>query len=109
MEIVSVILLVTGCIFILISAIGIHRMPDVYMRLSSTTKASTLGISLISLSLMLHFLSVDLVFRLILLNFLVFLTGPIAAHLIGRAAYKTDVKLWNKSIMDEMKDDSDKN
>lgn len=109
MEIVSVILLVTGCIFILISAIGIHRMPDVYMRLSSTTKASTLGVSLIALSLMLHFLSLDLAFRLILLIFLIFLTGPIAAHLIGRAAYKTDVRMWHKSIMDEMKDDNGRN
>lgn len=109
MEIISAILLITGCIFILISAIGIHRMPDVYMRLSSTTKASTFGVSLIALSLMIHFLSIDLVFRLILLIFLIFLTGPIAAHLIGRAAYRTDVKMWDKSVLDEMKDETGSN
>ena len=109
MEIISVILLIAGCIFILISAIGINRMPDLYMRMSSTTKASTLGISLIALSLILHFLSIDLAFRLILLIFLIFLTAPIAAHQIGRAAYKINVKMWDKSILDEMKDDTEGN
>jgi len=104
MELASVILLLSGCFLILISAIGILRMPDVYMRLSVTTKASTLGLTLIALSLILHFMSIDLAFRLLLLIFLIMLTSPIAAHLIGRAAYKTNVKLWRKSVIDEAKE-----
>jgi multicomponent Na+:H+ antiporter subunit G len=30
------------------------------------------------------------------------LTAPVAAHLIGRAAYYSNVKLWDKTWIDEL-------
>jgi len=46
-EILSGIFILAGTIFILLSALGIIRMPDLYTRMSATTKASTLGIGLV--------------------------------------------------------------
>jgi multicomponent Na+:H+ antiporter subunit G len=34
--------------------------------------------------------------------FFVFLTAPVAAHMIGRAAYVVGVPLWNGTIVDEL-------
>jgi len=46
-EILSGVFILAGTIFILLSALGIIRMPDLYTRMSATTKASTLGIGLV--------------------------------------------------------------
>jgi multicomponent Na+:H+ antiporter subunit G len=32
------------------------------------------------------------------------LTAPVAAHLIGRAAYYSGIKLWKKTWIDQLKD-----
>jgi len=37
------ILLLLGGLFMAIAALGVYRMPDLYMRMSSSTKASTFG------------------------------------------------------------------
>ena len=42
MEIVSGVLLLAGSLFILLSAIGVLRMPDLFTRMSATTKAELL-------------------------------------------------------------------
>jgi multicomponent Na+:H+ antiporter subunit G len=46
-EILIYILTSFGAIFILLAGIGVIRMPDLYLRISVTTKAATLGIGLV--------------------------------------------------------------
>jgi multicomponent Na+:H+ antiporter subunit G len=43
-ESISLILLLLGAIFMLLAAVGLVRMPDVLMRLHSSTKSATLGV-----------------------------------------------------------------
>ncbi|MCO6473842.1 MAG: monovalent cation/H(+) antiporter subunit G [Melioribacteraceae bacterium] len=101
-EFISVILVITGSLFILISAIGMLRMPDLYMRMSATTKAATLGVGFVLLGTAIHFWEVGIVSRsLIIISFLM-LTAPVAAHMIGRAAYFDGVPLWKETIHDEL-------
>ena len=38
-EIISIALLVLGAIALLLAAVGVMRMPDVYMRMQAATKA----------------------------------------------------------------------
>jgi multicomponent Na+:H+ antiporter subunit G len=88
----------------LLSAVGVLRMPDVYMRLQVASKASSLGAGCLMLGVALHFEGLDIVVRAILVVVFIFLTTPVSAHLIGRAAYITGVRLWDRSIVDELRD-----
>lgn len=97
------ILATLGTIFILLAAIGIIRMPDLYLRISVTTKAATLGVGLILVCLAIYFHNLSVGSRVLAIILFVFLTAPISAHLIGRAAYFTGTPLWKKSVLDQMK------
>jgi multicomponent Na+:H+ antiporter subunit G len=102
-EIISAIFIVLGSLFVLLSALGLLRMPDLYMRMSTTTKASTLGVGLILLGASIHFWEVGIVSRAIIIISFLMLTAPIAAHMIGRAAYFDGVPLWKGTVHDELK------
>ena len=92
-----------GVLFILLAAIGVVRMPDFYLRVSVTTKAATLGIGLILISAAIYFGDISVTSRVIAIIFFLFLTAPVAAHMIGRASYFIGIPLWKKSVLDEMK------
>ncbi|MBS4000939.1 MAG: monovalent cation/H(+) antiporter subunit G [Desulfobulbaceae bacterium] len=101
-DVVSAVLILSGAIFILISSIGLIKMPDIYMRMSATTKATTLGVGSILLGTALYFEEVGIITRAIIIIIFLFLTAPIGAHLIGRAAYFDGIPLWDKSIINEL-------
>lgn len=103
-ENITVVLLITGSVFILISAIGIIRLPDTFLRMSASSKASTLGFSLLILGVVFFFGDLGITFRMLATILIIFFTAPIAANLIGKAAYKSGSKLWQKSKTDELKD-----
>ncbi len=102
-EILSGVFLMLGSFFILLSAIGIIKMPDLYTRMSATTKASTLGIGLVLIGTSFFWGSVGIVVRSFAIIVFLLLTAPVAAHIIGRAAYFDKVPLWNKTHIDELK------
>lgn len=95
-------LLTTGSLFAVVAAIGIVRMPDFYMRISSTTKASTLGASFILGATALHFEDAAVSGKIIAIIAFIVLTTPVAAHMIGRAAHQSGVPLWKGSIRDDL-------
>jgi len=96
------ILLTTGALFAAIAAIGIVRMPDFYMRISATTKASTLGASFILGATALHFEDAAVSGKIIAIIAFIILTTPVAAHMIGRAAHRSGVPLWKESVQDDL-------
>lgn len=103
-EAVGAILILVGAIFSLISAIGGIRLPDVYTRSHAASKSSTLGVLCALVGTLLYFLISDGVFsiRLILGIFFVFLTAPVAAHVLCRSAYRNDVPMVG-ATEDELK------
>lgn len=102
-EILVSILLVLGAAFILVSAIGLVRMPDIFLRMSCNAKASTLGIGLLLLALATHFGEMDLSGRALATIGFIILTTPVASHRIGRVAYLDGAPLWEGTIIDEMR------
>lgn len=92
-----------GSVLILIAAVGLLRMPDLYLRISVTTKAATLGVGLLLLCTGMYFSEVSITTRAIAIVIFLFLTAPIGAHLIGRSSYFTGVPLWKKTKIDELK------
>lgn len=101
-EIIVVILSSLGTLFILLAAIGIVKMPDLYLRISVTTKAATLGIGLILLAAGIFFSDISILARVIAIIVFMLLTAPVGAHMIGRASYFIGVKMWHKSTIDEL-------
>jgi multicomponent Na+:H+ antiporter subunit G len=98
--IVSVLLLL-GSALSLLAAVGLVRLPDLYTRMQAATKAGTLGIILLAASVAAHFASMGVTARVLLIIFFVFLTAPVAAHVIARAAYSMGVELWSGTRLDE--------
>ena len=101
-EFVVTVAVVLGTVFGLLSAVGILRMPDVYIRLQVASKASSLGIALLMVGVAAHFGRLDVTIRALLVVVFLFLTAPVAAHLIGRAAYLMGVPLAEGSEPDEL-------
>jgi multicomponent Na+:H+ antiporter subunit G len=93
-----------GALFVLIAAIGVLRMPDLLLRTAAATKASTFGLGLILLGAALGFASLETVSKAIAIIGFVALTAPIAAHMISRAAYLDKVRLWEKTVINELGD-----
>jgi multicomponent Na+:H+ antiporter subunit G len=101
-DVVVVALLATGSGLMLLAALGILRMPDVYMRMSSASKASTLGSALVVAAVATHFGTVAVATRAVAIVAFLVLTIPVASHAIGRAAYLHGVALWPPTRRDDL-------
>jgi len=95
-------LLFAGTFFVMVAALGVVRMPDIYMRLSAASKASTLGASCILAAVALYFASTAVTGKVVAIIAFTLLTAPVAAHMLGRAAYFSGEPLWEKSTVDEL-------
>jgi multicomponent Na+:H+ antiporter subunit G len=96
--------LLVGAGFVLIGALGVVRMPDLMLRMHTTTKAGALGGGLIAVAAAFHFPEAGVIVRSVAILAFVVLTAPIAAHVIGRAGYFVGVPLWEKTLKDELKE-----
>lgn len=105
-DILSFISLLVGAIFIVIAGLGLYRMPDLFMRMSMTTKASTMGIGFILMGVAIRFYTdLTVVTKLIAIVVFVLLTAPVSAHMLGRAGYRDALtKLWAGTWVDELHD-----
>ena len=102
-SVIIAILASLGALFVLLAGIGILRMPDTYLRMAVTTKAATLGVGLLLLAAALYFNDLSTTTRVLAIIVFILLTAPVGAHLIGRASYIVGNKLWEGSVMDDLK------
>lgn len=101
--VLTTVLLVGGTFFMLVAAIGLLRMPDLLMRMHAATKAGTLGAGLLLLAVAVGFGEVGVTVRALATIAFLFLTAPVAGHVIGRAAYYAGgVRLDERTCMDEL-------
>lgn len=103
-EFLAALLILIGGIISVISAFGMIRFPDVYSRSHAATKSSTLAVLLTLLGAFLYIWASESLIsvRLLLGILFVYLTAPVAGHLIVRAAYRSNVKLSDSTIEDEL-------
>ncbi len=106
LEILVSSLLLVGLFFLLTGTFGLLRLKDVYSRMHATSKSTTFGVAGVLLAALLYFRFLGLSSGLkesLILGFL-FLTVPLSAHLIARAAYRTGVPMWLGGVADELAD-----
>lgn len=100
-DLIAVLLILCGTIFSFLSAIGLIRLPDIYTRAHALSKGSTMGVLFTLVGTFLFFIiEGHFSIRLFLGIFFVFLTAPVAAHVIVRAAYRSKVELAKVSVQD---------
>jgi len=101
-EAISAVLMIIGTVFMLLAGLGILRMPDLFLRMSATTKAATLGVSFFLLALAVYFSDLGITSRALATIIFVLLTAPVAAHMIGRAAYLGSIPLCKETVVDDL-------
>jgi len=101
-DLFSLMFMIIGAVFMLLAAIGVLRMPDLYLRMSATSKAATLGVICVMLAAALHFNDFAITARIIAIIVFLILTAPVAAHKIARAAYLAGPDLWPGTRHDEL-------
>lgn len=81
-------LILTGAILTFIGSLGLLRLKDFYMRLHGPTKATTLGVGSLLIASAVFFSSRDTGISLheVLITLFLFITAPISAHLLAKAA-----------------------
>ncbi|MCB0045586.1 MAG: monovalent cation/H(+) antiporter subunit G [Caldilineaceae bacterium] len=81
-----IVLATAGTLFMLISAVGILRMPGIYARMHAVGKAATLGVGLLLMAAGFYFGTGE-IWRMGALVLLFFFTSPVATTAMARAAY----------------------
>ena len=81
-------LILTGSLFALIGSIGLWKLPDFFMRLHGPTKATTLGVGSLVIGSLVYFSSRGdgLSLHELLITIFLFITAPVSAHLLTKAA-----------------------
>lgn len=84
-------LLVVGVAFALVGSFGLARLSDFYRRLHGPSKATTLGVGCVLLASALWFaFSGRPSARELLVLLFLFMTAPVSAHVLARAAMRLD-------------------
>jgi multicomponent Na+:H+ antiporter subunit G len=105
LDLVVVALMASGTFFMVVTAIGLVRFPDVYTRMHAAGKAGTLGIALLVLAPVVFFAGTEpfvsvrgclaIVFQL--------LTSPGATYLLAHACYVTEHPRHELTMLDDLR------
>lgn len=104
-ELLAAACLLLGTFLMVITGLGLLRLPDVFCRMHAAGKAGTLGVVLIILGAVIALAGTpnDVSIRGLLAVVFQFLTTPAATHLLARAAYVCDYPLSERTAVDELK------
>ncbi|MFM2655441.1 monovalent cation/H(+) antiporter subunit G [Vibrio owensii] len=94
MNIIVGVLLCLGTLFTLIASLGILRMPDLYTRMHAATKAGTVGLASLLLAVAIAIPDITVISRVIGTMLFIFITAPVAAHLLGKATQESGYQIW---------------
>ena len=82
----------SGCIFVLIGALGVLNLPEFWSRLHAASVVESAGMILLIAGLCIHSGLSLITVKLILLIIFLFLTGPTATHAVASAALVSGMK-----------------
>lgn len=99
--------IIFGLLFDFFGVLGLVRLPDVYNRLQAATKCVTFGSAgiLFGVFLMKGFSTFG--FKALLGIAFIFLTSPVAAHVIARAAHRSRIPLAEGTTIDRYEEDKE--
>jgi multicomponent Na+:H+ antiporter subunit G len=102
-EIFALALMALGAFLLLTAGIGVLRLPDTFLRMSASSKASSLGAGCVLLAVAVSTREAGVAMRALAAIAFLVLTTPVASHMIGRAAYLAGTPLWKGTLVDELR------
>lgn len=106
-ETIGMVMIIIGIAFDFFGVLGLVRLPDVYNRLQAATKCVTFGSAGILFGVFLHQGFNSFGFKALLGIAFIFITAPVAAHAISRAAHRSGIPLAEGSVVDHYEDDKE--
>ncbi len=93
LDLLLVVLLILGVVFAMVGSWGLAKLSDFAMRLHGPTKATTLGVGCVLIASTLWFTAAGggISLHELLITLFLFLTAPVSAHLLIKAAMKMGV------------------
>ena len=101
LEILTAFFLLVGAILALLAAVGMVRLPDTFLRMQASAKASTLGLACLLVGAAFQLTDVSSIIRLGAIAAFVMLTAPLSAHVVARATLRRGTQLWSGSVLNE--------
>ena len=119
LNVLTTLALVTGLFFLLVGALGVYRLPDVYLRMIAASKCVTLGITGMLLASVLHFAAIGTSgeaapegssavaasTKAVLVILFQFVAGPVGTFMLARSAHIDRVRMWKGTLSDDLSDD----
>lgn len=92
-------LILFGSALVLIGSIGLVKLPDFFTRLHAPTKATTLGMGslLIASLIFTSYVTGDLHVQQLLITLFLFITAPIAAHMLAKTALHLRIPILERT------------
>lgn len=107
-DVASAVCLLGGAFLAFAAGVGVLRFPDLLARMHAGTKPQVLGLALVLIGLALRLRSGGAVWALVLVAVFQMLTAPVAAHMVGRAGYRTGKVRSDLLVVDELTSDQEK-
>jgi monovalent cation/proton antiporter MnhG/PhaG subunit len=101
-EWIAAALLVGGSAIALIAAIGVHRLPDAFLRMHAATKAGVVGGALVLIGVAMAFDTTGAWLRVGLIVVFLLVTVPVSSHALARAAYVSGAVMWKGTRQDAL-------
>jgi multicomponent Na+:H+ antiporter subunit G len=105
MMLLGALITLAGALFLLLGSLGLIRMPDLYNRMQSGTKTSTLGSILFLIGIAVGFGLKLFLAKIIILILFILITNPISSHALARAAHFIGIKLTDATVRDNLQED----
>ena len=100
LEIAGGLVSIAGSVLLLLAALGLIRMPDVYNRMQAGTKATTLGSMLFLIGIGLA--RPDWWAKILVLILFIVFTNPISSHALARAAHFVGIRMSDRTVKDDL-------
>jgi multicomponent Na+:H+ antiporter subunit G len=98
LSIISIIFIIAGLFFLIVAAIGVVRLPDVFSRSHAVSLTDSLGAFLMLFGLALHEgLGINTL-KILVVLVLLFILNPVISHATIRAALRSGLKPWKKEL-----------
>jgi multicomponent Na+:H+ antiporter subunit G len=88
----SWLLILAGCFFILVGALGMMRFPELFARMHAASLIDTLGVGFLFAGLMFQAGFTQVTLKLLFILLLFFFTGPVITHALAQAAMEAGIK-----------------
>jgi multicomponent Na+:H+ antiporter subunit G len=107
MDIIVILLTVTGLLFFFATTVGLLRFPDFYSRMHAAGKGDTLSSLLMLLALVFYnfheanMANLLVAIKILLIVVFIFMASPTATHAITDAGFESGVQPWTKESEEE--------